>query len=208
MAAVEALCSSCMHMVGGRLLAQGDPRSIVTSYMTAELRPHTGQRSLVNHPGRLVGVSSVMRSVTLISGDGEPISVLRMGMPLSIRVAFAADIPIRPILGVNIKTAEGLTLFGFSNRWTDEGRDCDPVREGSVGIDFESLPLMPGTYFLDLQFGDFAELTRDLDVIFQASSFEVLPADMLGTGKLPRPIDGPVFWTGTWAFHNGAQGKT
>ena len=43
-------------------------------------------------------------------------------------------------------------------------------------------------------------LSRDLDVIREAISFEVVPADLLGTGMLPRPIDGPVFWPATWTF--------
>ena len=57
---------------------------------------------------------------------------------------------------------------------------------------------MPGTYMLDLYFGDFADQTRDLDVIIDAVSLEVFPADVYGTGLLPRAMDGPVFCEAEW----------
>jgi hypothetical protein len=69
---------------------------------------------------------------------------------------------------------------------------------------FERLPLMPGTYLLDLCFGDFSDPSRDLDIIRDAIPFEVVTADLLGTGMLPRPTDGPVFWPATWTFSSSA----
>jgi hypothetical protein len=51
-----------------------------------------------------------------------------------------------------------------------------------------------------LHFGGFGDLSRDLDIIRDAIPFEVVAADLLGTGMLPRPIDGPVFWPATWTF--------
>lgn len=60
------------------------------------------------------------------------------------------------------------------------------------------MPLMPGTYELDLYIGDFGDPSRDLDVIRDAISFEVVAADLLGTGMLPRPNEGPIFCRATW----------
>ena len=93
-----------------------------------------------------------------------------------------------------------MPLFGISNRWTNQGVDNARTASGTVTCAFERLPLMPGTYLLDLYFGDFGDPSRDLDIIRDAISFEVVAADLLGTGMLPRPIDGPVFWPATWTF--------
>jgi hypothetical protein len=57
---------------------------------------------------------------------------------------------------------------------------------------------MPGTYLLDLFFADFGDVTRHLDAVREAISFEVVPADVLGTGMLPNPADGPILWTAEW----------
>jgi hypothetical protein len=51
---------------------------------------------------------------------------------------------------------------------------------------------MPGRYYLDLSFG--SELIYDVDEIHEAISFDVIPADVFGSGRLPPATAGPVFW--------------
>jgi lipopolysaccharide transport system ATP-binding protein len=200
MASIESLCSSCLLINGGRLEARGEPSQIVMRYMTNELRADGGLRSLVDHPGRRPGSQPLMRTVTLHAGDGVPTGVFRMGSTLLIRVDFAASSPLRPILGATVKTVEGTPIFGNSNRWSDDGFDNASVRGGSVTCAYSRLPLMPGTYVLELDFGDFGDITRDLDMVKDAISFEVVQADLLGSGRLPRSIDGPVLCPATWSF--------
>jgi len=198
MASIESLCSSCLLIGAGRLEAKGAPAQIVMRYMASELRGHGGVRSLAEHPGRRGGSTSIMRSVTLHTGDEVAVGVVRMGSPLGVRVAFAAPRPVRPILGVVLRTAEGSPIFAVSNRWTQQGWDAAAAENGIITCNVDKLPLMPGTYLLDLFFGDFGDITRDLDVIREAISFEVAPADLLGTGMLPNAADGPIFWTAKW----------
>jgi lipopolysaccharide transport system ATP-binding protein len=199
MASIESLCSSCLLIGSGRLEATGEPAQIVMRYMASELRAHSGTRSLVDHPGRRGDITPTMRSVSLHAGEGAPASVIRMGSPLTVRVEFAAPGPIRPILGVVLRTADGSPIFAVSNRFTNEGWDGEERGRGMIACRFKSLPLMPGTYLLDLHFGNFGDITSDLDVIREAISFEVVPADVLGTGMLPHAADGPIFWTARWA---------
>jgi lipopolysaccharide transport system ATP-binding protein len=200
MASIESLCSSCLLMSFGCLEATGNPAQIVMRYIASELRGHGGARSLAEHQGRRGDSIPMLKSMRLVSGDDGPTGVVRMGAPFEATVDFNAPHPIRPILGITLKTAAGMPLFGVSNRWTNQGFDTPRVSSGKVTCKFERLPLMPGTYLLDLYFGDFGDPSRDLDIIRDAISFEVVPADLLGTGMLPRPIDGPVFWPATWTF--------
>lgn len=200
MASIESLCSSCLLISSGRLEAKGEPAQIAMRYMAAELRGYGGVRSLVEHQGRRGDSIPIATSIRLRSEDNGQTGVVRMGTPLSVAVDFNAPHPIRPILGVTLKTAEGMPLFGASNRWTNKGVDNARTASGTITCAFERLPLMPGTYLLDLYLGDFGDPSRDLDIIRDAISFEVVPADLLGTGMLPRPIDGPVFWPATWTF--------
>ena len=200
MASIESLCSSCLLISSGRLEAQGEPAQIVMRYMASELRGHGGVRSLAGHQGRRGDSIPMLTSIRLVSSGDEPTGVVRMGVPLEATVEFSSPHPIRPILGITLKTADGMPLFGVSNRWTNQGVNNQRVSSGRVTCRFERLPLMPGTYLLDLYFGDFGDPSRDLDIIRDAISFEVAPADLLGTGMLPRPTDGPVFWPATWNF--------
>jgi lipopolysaccharide transport system ATP-binding protein len=198
MASIEALCNSCLLINHGGLEARGEPAQIVMRYMASELRGHGGVRSLAEHPGRRPGSERLMRSVSLDAGDGVSTGILRMGSTLAVRVEFAAPRPIRPTLRLVARTAEGFPLFGVNSRITYEGANSMPQRSGAITCTLERLPLMPGTYLLDLFFGDFGDPSRDLDVIREAISFEVVPADLLGTGHLPHAVDGPIFWTARW----------
>ncbi|HEV7987744.1 MAG TPA: ABC transporter ATP-binding protein [Candidatus Binataceae bacterium] len=198
MASIESLCNSCLLISSGRLEARGQPAQIVMRYMASELRGHGGFRSLVDHSGRRGDSIPIATSIRLRSaGDGQ-VGVVRMGAPLAVAVDFNAPHPIRPTLGITLKTADGMPLFGVSNRWTNQGADNARAASGTITCTFERLPLMPGTYLLDLFFGDFGDVTRDLDVVREAISFEVVPADLLGTGMLPNAAAGPVFWTAKW----------
>jgi hypothetical protein len=169
-------------------------------YLASELRGSGGVRSLIEHPGRRGDSMPIATSICLRSEGDTPTGVVRMGAPFETTVDFNAPHPIRPILGLTLKTVDGMPLFGVSNRWTNQGLETRRVASGSVTCKFERLPLMPGTYLLDLYFGDFGDQSRDLDIVRDAISFEVVPADLLGTGMLPRPTDGPVFWSATWTF--------
>ncbi|HVA40414.1 MAG TPA: Wzt carbohydrate-binding domain-containing protein, partial [Candidatus Binataceae bacterium] len=199
MASIESLCSSCLLIGSGRLEAAGAPAQIVMRYMASELRGHGGVRSLVEHQGRRGDSIPAMRSISLLSEGVGPTDVVRMGAPFEATVGFDAPHPIRPVLGITLKTAEGMRLFGVSNRWTNQGADAQRASSGTITCGFDSLPLMPGTYQLDLYLGDFGDPSRDLDIVRDAISFEVAPADLLGTGMLPNPADGPIFWTARWA---------
>jgi lipopolysaccharide transport system ATP-binding protein len=198
MATIQSLCNSCLLIKNGALEAEGEPAQMVALYTEAELRPGPGIQSLAAHPGRRSGSIHLMKTLSLFSESREPAGTVRMGSPLSVQVAFSASRPIRPILGVIVKTGQGAPIFGVSNRWTYQGVDAPPISEGTIACNFEGLPLNPGTYLLDLYFGEFADLTRDLDIVMDAISFEVFAADVYGTGLLPAQYAGPVVCHATW----------
>ncbi len=181
----------------------GDPSTIVERYMASELVSDRGARDLRQHPGRSRGSVPIMIGVRLVSSV-ESEGAAKMAECLAVCATFVAPQPIRPTFAVTIKTAHGMPLFGVSNRWTWQGADQAPVAEGEITCEIARLPLMPGAYTLDLYFGDFGDPTRDLDVILDALTFEVFPADVYGTGMIPRPMDGPVFCDATWSLSSAA----
>lgn len=205
MASIEALCGSCMLMREGRVAAIGTPSTIIERYLTSELVSKAGTRDLRRHPGRTRGSIPMMTSAKLVSNVGND-GAAKMAERLEMQAEFAAPRPIRPTFAVVVKTAQGMPIFGISNRWTRQGAD-EPSREGAISCAIPRLPLMPGTYTLDLYLGDFGDPTRDLDVVLDALTFEVFPADVYGTGMIPRPMDGPVFCDATWSLSSGVAEK-
>ena len=205
MAAVESLCSSCLLIRNGRLDVKADASEVVTRYMRTDLGSDSGARSLADHPGRRHGSHKAMTAVELRSTSEGPAGTVRMSAPLTVAVTYSAPTPIRPVLGLTVKTSQGAPVFCVSDRFSEQLAGCDPAADGVVTCTIDKLPLMPGTYVIDLWLGDFRDQTRDLDVVNDAISFDVLAADMYGTGRLPSVSHGPVFCAGTFSLVPGLQ---
>ena len=56
---------------------------------------------------------------------------------------------------------------------------------------------MPGKYVIDLYFGD---EHQSLDAVLDAMTFDVNPADVFNTGRLPPPGGGPVYAPARWSL--------
>jgi lipopolysaccharide transport system ATP-binding protein len=194
MAAIESLCGRCLLINDGVIAANGEPKEVVTRYLATQLRLDSGVRSLFNHPGRRHGSIPTMTAVS-IQSEGEISGCVRMGSPLRINVSYAAGGPLKPVLGVAVKTIQGAPVFAASDRYSRRLADCAAVATGTVVCAIEKLPLMSGTYMLDLYLGDSA---GDFDTVMEAISFEVLPADLHGTGHLAPAVFGPLFCAPEW----------
>jgi homopolymeric O-antigen transport system ATP-binding protein len=195
MASVESMCDSCIYLSRGRMEDAGKPRDVVAKYMASQARANSGTVSLADHPGRRPGYKPHLRSLELRSGPKTAVGAIRMGDPLTIVMSFEAPSPLRPVVGVTIKTQQGMPVCSLNDRYSMQLRDCKLLSRGTVACDVDKLMLMPGQYNVDVSFGDFGP---DLDVISDAISFDVLPADTVGSGRLAPSNQGPMFCAGTW----------
>lgn len=195
MASIESLCTSCLMINSGRVVAQGTASDIVSRYMATEFIGNSGEQSLLEHPGRRSGCTPTMTHIELRSEGGTRQGAIRMGAPLEICVKYNAQSSLRPVLGVTVRTLRGMPVFAVSDRIGCQLAFCEPTASGTVICKIERLPLMPGTYVLGLALGN---STEDVDVIVDAISFEVLPADVTGTGRLLSHEWGPIFCDASW----------
>jgi len=194
-AAIEALCSACIMFASGRLAGRGTPLDVLSQYVAASADSGSGEQSLVQHAGRPGHHLPTMTRVELRSVGPRPTGALRMGAPLEIRVSYVAARPLRPVLGAVVKTSYGASVFCASDRFCDQLIRCEPLARGTVVCTIEKLPLMPGNYTIDLYLGD---ANGDFDVIYEATSFEVLAADVTGSGRLPPSSSGPLYCDANW----------
>ncbi len=202
MTAIEGLCTSCLLLAGGQVECRGTPPEVISKYLNAVLRPDAGRRSLKTHGGRRAGSIPIMEWVELQSGVERPIGAVRMDSQFTVHIGFRClSRPLHPVLGVTVRTIQGATVFNVNNKFIG-GYDFDRCMSGTISCTFENLPLMPGTYSLDLWFNDRAS---DLDVIFDAISFEVVPADVFGTAQLPWPHLGPIFCRARFGLEPDSQ---
>jgi hypothetical protein len=196
MAAIEALCSSAILVSSGRIEHKGTAQEIVSAYARSMAEIGHGRIDLVRHGGRSAGAETVMQNVTVF-GDNDAPSVIRTDSLLSIRIEFKSRTPIRPCLGLTVKTDRGFKIFHVSDRFANQLAHAAPMRSGTVICEVPNLSLMPGRYVLDLWLEDFASQTS-LDMIADAISFDVIEANVLGTGRLSPITEGPVFHRANW----------
>jgi lipopolysaccharide transport system ATP-binding protein len=139
-----------------------------------------------------------MRSVTLTGASGVPGATIRMGTDLALCVTYESERrALRPVLGLVVKNNYGVPMFGINNRIVPGYQFDTPSQAGEVTCTLRDLPLMPATYSVDLYFGD---AYQDHDVIYDAVAFEVVAADVFGSGKLPGAECGSIVWPATWTY--------
>ncbi len=199
---IEALCSRCLLFNSGRLEADGRVGELLLRYMTAELQPDAGTCLLTAHAGRRRGSIPVMTAVTLSDSGSGSSAAFRMGGQLAVAVSFCSEIAFAPVLGLTIKNMHGLAIIRANNHFIGGFNFAERQTSGTISCTFENLPLLPGRYGIDLSLGDGF---RDLDIVNDAITFEVLPSDVFGTGKLPPPGSALVFWPASFAITNGYQ---
>jgi lipopolysaccharide transport system ATP-binding protein len=201
---IEALCSRCLFFSRGRLAADGDVRQVLARYMTSELQPDSGTRVLTFHSGRRHGSNSMMRAVTLSECASQFTAAFKMGGHLTVSVSFASNLAFTPVLNITIKSMYGLAIIRANNLFIGGFNFVNRLSSGVIACTFDKLPLLPGRYAIDLSLGDGF---RDLDSVNDAITFEVLPADVFGTGKLPSPGTAVVFWPARFDITDGNQVK-
>jgi lipopolysaccharide transport system ATP-binding protein len=205
MLAVEALCKSAIFLEAGGLKAAGRPINVVSEYTKSVTSAGAMFADLRDHPGRRLESTPLMMEVSVTSKGDEP-SVVRMGDGIDIAVKFKLPVAMRPCCGFTVKTDRGARIFNISDRHSNQLLAADPSDSGVLTCSIARLPLLPGRYLLDLWLEDFALTSRFADMVTDACWFEITPANLLGSGKLPPSTEGPVFLTGDWSLRPGARG--
>jgi lipopolysaccharide transport system ATP-binding protein len=189
LASIEALCQSSILLRGGHLAQFGDTEDVIESYLKTDAVPATASVDVSGAPRR-AGSRIAMQTVRILS-SGVKTRQIPMGAPLEIEVDFeTVGFFFKPILGVVIRPIYGPPLFGANNRFATDLSKPAWTDRGTVLCSFDAVPLMPGTYRIDLYLGT---PSQDFDVIEDAASVSVVSADVFGNGRLPPPSAGPIF---------------
>ena len=193
--AVQNLCTRCILLERGRMTMDGDPEAVLLAYSQQMGGVLGAEESLDHHPGRTTDSRPCMRRVR-ISGRGVSESFIRMGDEVSIAIEFESPETLTDVFcRAYVKNSMGSPIFGFDTDVIPPEVPSRPFRNGRVECRAERIPLMPGTYTLDLYFGSHRMV---FDTIHSACQFEIHPADVFGTGRLPQPVAGSVYWPGSW----------
>jgi homopolymeric O-antigen transport system ATP-binding protein len=189
MDAVQRLCSRCLLLEGGTLIAQGDCPAVIGRYLAASMRGRPGQWIDLSQAGRMGTGEVRVVAVRYDSGLAELDGHARSDAPLDVSLALNSDAP-RTLgsVAVTIYSVSGMKLVNADS--IELGRVIHIARgESIVRLRIEELHLNPGVYRLGVWLADPLRGQRSrtaFDYVETAFEFEVVGGVAQGFGITPE----------------------
>jgi lipopolysaccharide transport system ATP-binding protein len=194
MGAIRSICERSLVLDAGQVSFQGDIAAGIARY--EEQLAALGGGDLPDCSGRRGTGASRFTSITLMDASGRPTSMIPMGQEAFICLRAQCSRTIRrPKFGVTIETTAGQRLFRLLS--SDQGVHFAEL-DGSLTITcrLPSMPLLPGKYMLSAGMSEGVHSV--LDAVDGVLSFEVIPADVFGTGQIPQGNGDLIFVPSEW----------
>ncbi len=142
---VEEFCSDVLLIHEGRLIMQGDPTEVISTYLR-QYMVRIGLLNVEEHGTREIE----MRAVRLLDEEGRESATFRSGGAMTVEIDYAAQRRIeRPVFGFNIKTGNGFYVFGSNTQIARVPIDA-VEGNGRIRLRIEPLTLKQGRFFLSL----------------------------------------------------------
>jgi ABC-type polysaccharide/polyol phosphate transport system ATPase subunit len=142
---VEEFCSDVLLIHEGRLIMQGAPTEVISTYLR-QYMVRIGMLNVEEHGTREIE----MRAIRLLDEEGRESSTFRSGGAMTVEIDYASQRRIeRPVFGFNIKTGNGFYVFGSNTQIAHVPIDA-VEGNGRVRLRIEPLTLKQGRFFLSL----------------------------------------------------------
>ena len=173
MSAVRSICKQALIVEKGRVVARGEIDETVDRYLS--------QHSSVQ--GSCDAVETNTFSVTAVEVKSATGPVIKTFDPVQVKVRFIPKSEIRdPGLYVSILTMDSRRLTGLDLKDFITTAPLPAGEAAELGFTIESLPLLPGTYLLEIHLKDMAK--RLIEIVPQTFNFEVAETEVYGGRKL------------------------
>lgn len=186
LAEMRNLCDQAAWLDHGRLVEVGPAATIVDSYIEAghETQP-------VDSGGTRHGTGEIIVDrIELLDEHGVDLRQFRTGDPVTLRLHYRADRPVRrPVFAASLHALTGQHVW--SHHTLDAGFVPDELSgDGSLDVVIPALPLQPGAFVLNTSVVD-DQLAHSYDQWVKAARFDVVP----GT---PRESGGVLVMGSRW----------
>jgi ABC-type polysaccharide/polyol phosphate transport system ATPase subunit len=185
---VRNMCDRVALLDHGRVKELGPASEVVDAYLGGV---HTDRPGGEEAAGTRWGSGEVViERIELVGPTGLPVTWVKTGDQVTIRLHYAARVPVRqPVFKVVVSRVDGLEISGPNTR--DGGAVPDSLAgEGHVDLMIDNFPLLPGTYDITASVQDYSCL-HDYDVRHRAFRFDVEQGE-------PRESTGFVTLGGHW----------
>ena len=169
MAAVETLCTSCLHLVDGGVHNQGRTEKVVQQYLLQETESSTNYQDLRKHRNRTPDSLPILTDMWLRDEIDQASSNKNRTFEITIRLDPPSPLN-NPAVGLTVEDVRGQRIFSTGNYF--EGVDLPPITSPTlVKCVIPQLPLLPGVYLLNIAAGVVSHTM--MDSIYRAFAFTV-----------------------------------
>ncbi|MFT7667706.1 MAG: ABC-type polysaccharide/polyol phosphate transport system ATPase subunit [Planctomycetota bacterium] len=209
MGSVKSMCQRVVMMDQGEIVEQGSAEKVADEYLKraharGNERLSTVNRGTSEYPRWGSGEVEIHR-VSMIDHKGEEGHVFHTGRPFKLRMEFTCNEEVKkPVFGIGIYRSDGSYINGSNHHWRDTPIDIDVMKPGESGevlMEFETLPLLQGQYYITTFLYDHNKAAPTaIDHQEHALTFEVLDPLNHQHGMLYLPTK--------WTVNHGKDGNT
>lgn len=195
-AAIANLCGSCVVLNRGTVFFAGETSTGIQHYVSLGQTLRESDTDLSAH--RPSWAKPIIQAVRTVAADGTPSSQFMMGSDVNVEMDFDTldrDPLNSPVMGVVVNHATLGPIGGVNMRMTKSERFDGPYRAGTIACRLRGMPLLPGSYAIDVWLGDGA---GDVDTVAGVTNFEMELADVYGSGVSPFKSLGSIFLRAEW----------
>lgn len=181
---VAQLCQTVAWIEKGHLKAIGDGYDVVGEYLG---EAHDATVRQTGEIGERWGTREVeITEVQFLGLDKKPISSIRSGAPVTLRINFHAHQQIPEIVaGFRISHLHGTNIWGTNTKRRNV--HVGPVNgDGSIDIEIPEFPLLSGTYDLTIALSDASEV-HSFDHWEKGLRFDVSQGKIFDEGLVTFP---------------------
>lgn len=207
MTAVQNLCPRAILLEAGQLVMDGPSGSVVERYL-ASFGTLESSRDLTDPTVPRTGTGEVrVEKIELLSHEGDVLSAVLMGEGIRIRIKVRAKSDVRSAYAnfvLSDSRGDIITVL-HGNDSGDCRFDLNSGEEATVECMLPQMNLHPGMYAFNASLRH-KGANEPLDRIERAVSFEILPADVFGTGKIPSKAQ-KIFLASEWSVATAGSSK-
>jgi lipopolysaccharide transport system ATP-binding protein len=199
MAAVENLCSRAIWIDGGKLREDGPTSQVIGSYMSAYAGVHGsgGSVDLRTFPARRGSGDVRYTGIRFLDASFQPRAVTRSGDPLTVRLEYVANVPLRNLLfGFRIYSELGTLVTETSTRMHNLELPALALGPGYMDLQIDALNLMPGRYYLSAGITTIDGPIHD--TVENCASLDIEPGLIFGSSRITDTRYGFVFFPQRW----------
>jgi ABC-type polysaccharide/polyol phosphate transport system ATPase subunit len=196
MGAVKSMCQHVVLMDKGEVVEQGHAETVADAYLKRAKSRGNERLSALNrgpsaYPRWGTGEIETL-AVEMLDADGRPGFVFRTNEPFRVRVGYRVlRATPNPVFGIGIYRSDGTYVNGANHHWRERPiviEGAAPGEEGEVGMAFERMPLLGGSYYLTTFLYDHARAAPTaIDHREHAVTFEVVDDRRTQHGMLFLP---------------------